>query len=69
MKKLCLSRTDKKILGVCGGIAEMFKVDSTLVRLALVFLCLITGAIPLIVTYIIAGIITPEKPRGATKNA
>ena len=68
MKKLYLSRTDRKILGVCGGIAEMFKVDSTLVRLVLVFLCLITGILPLIVTYIIAGIITPEKPQKQQKD-
>jgi phage shock protein C len=64
MKKLYLSKTDRKILGVCGGLAEMLKVDSTLVRLALVFLCLLTGILPLVVTYIIAGIITPEKPAG-----
>jgi phage shock protein C len=64
MKKLYLSKTDRKILGVCGGLAEMLGMDSTLVRLALVFLCLLTGILPLIVTYIIAGIITPEKPHG-----
>ena len=68
MKKLYLSKTDRKILGICGGLAEMFSVDSTLVRLTLVFLCLITGIIPLIVTYIIAGIITPEKPQKQQKD-
>lgn len=64
MKKLYLSKTDKKILGVCGGLAEMTGTDSTLIRLALVFLCLLTGILPLVATYIIAGIITPEKPAG-----
>jgi phage shock protein C len=64
MKKLYLSKTDKKILGVCGGLAEMTGMDSTLIRLTLVFLCLISGILPLVVTYIIAGIITPEKPTG-----
>ena len=64
MKKLYLSKTDRKILGVCGGLAEMLKADSTLIRLTLVFLCLITGILPLVVTYLIAGIITPEKPQG-----
>ena len=33
-KKLYKSSTDKKIAGVCGGIAEYFNIDSTLVRLA-----------------------------------
>jgi phage shock protein C len=64
MKKLYLSKTDRKILGVCGGLGEMLSIDSTLIRLALVFLCLLTGILPLVATYIIAGIITPEKPQG-----
>ena len=62
MKKLYLSKTDRKIFGLCGGLSEMLGIDSTVVRLAYVFLCLLTGVFPLIVTYIIAGIITPDKP-------
>jgi phage shock protein C len=62
MKKLYLSNTDKKILGVCGGIAETYDIDPTLVRLAMVFLTLVTFVAPLIVTYIVAGIIMPRKP-------
>lgn len=34
MKKLYLSDTDKKIAGVCGGIAQYFDIDATLVRIA-----------------------------------
>jgi phage shock protein PspC (stress-responsive transcriptional regulator) len=63
MKKLYLSKTDKKILGVCGGISEMTGIDSTLIRLALVFICLVTAILPLLATYIIAGIIVPQKPK------
>ena len=37
MKKLYLSNTDKKIFGVCGGIAETYDIDPTIVRLAIVF--------------------------------
>ncbi|MBQ6847973.1 MAG: PspC domain-containing protein, partial [Clostridia bacterium] len=33
-KRLYKSRTDKKLDGVCGGIAEYFNIDSTLIRLA-----------------------------------
>jgi phage shock protein C len=61
MKKLYLSNTDKKIFGVCGGIAETYDIDPTLVRLALVFLTILTALVPLIVTYIAAGIIMPRK--------
>ncbi len=60
MKKLYLSKTDKKLAGVCGGIAEYFQVDSTLVRLALLILvaCFGTG----IVAYILAALIIPKQP-------
>lgn len=57
-KKLYKSATDKKLCGVCGGIAEYFDIDSTLVRLIwLVLTC--CGGSGLLV-YIIAAIIMPE---------
>ena len=62
MKKLYLSKTDKKIFGVCGGIGETYDIDPTLVRLGLVFLCIVTGILPLAATYLVAGIIIPDKP-------
>ena len=43
-KKLTKSKTDKKICGVCGGIAARLGVDSTWVRLAFVALLLLAGA-------------------------
>ena len=60
MRKLYLSKEDGKIFGVCGGIGETYDIDPTLVRLATVFLCLITGIIPLLVTYFVAYIVMPE---------
>ena len=63
MKKLYLSDSDKKIAGVCGGIAETYGIDSTLIRLAWVFIGLATAIIPALVTYIVAWIIIPQKPR------
>ena len=62
MKKLYLSDSDKKIAGICGGIAETYDIDSTLIRLAWVFIGLATAIIPALVTYIIAWIIIPQKP-------
>ena len=59
-KKLYKSSTDKKIAGVCGGIAEYFNIDSTLVRLGWVLLCALGGSgIP---AYIVAAIIIPRSP-------
>ena len=43
-KKLYKSNTDKKIAGVCGGIAEYFNIDSTLVRLGWVLFSLLGGS-------------------------
>jgi len=61
LKKLYLSSTDKKICGVCGGIAEYFEIDVTLVRLAWVLLSLFTAAFPGIIAYIIACMIIPKQ--------
>jgi len=62
MRKLYLSREDSKIFGVCGGIGQTYDIDPTLVRLTVVFLCLSTGIIPLLLTYIIAWVIVPKEP-------
>ena len=39
MKKLTKSNTDRKICGVCGGIAEYLNIDPTIVRLVAVIAC------------------------------
>ena len=57
-EKLVKSKTDHVIWGVCGGIAEYFKVDPVIVRLAFVVLVLINGVG--ILLYIILAIIMPE---------
>lgn len=61
MKKLYLSDKDKKIAGVCGGIAQYFEVDSTLIRVAWVLATLFTGIFPGVIAYIIVAIIIPSK--------
>lgn len=58
MKKLFRSRNDKMICGVCGGLAEYFNIDSTVVRLIMVLLaCMSFGVC--ILAYIVAAIIMP----------
>ena len=56
-KKLYRSRKDKKLCGVCGGIAKYFDIDPTIVRLAVIFLC---G--PSVMAYIIGALVIPEEP-------
>ncbi|KMZ52486.1 MULTISPECIES: PspC domain-containing protein [Lachnospiraceae] len=59
-KRLYRSRQSRMICGVCGGIAEYFNVDPTLIRLGLVLLaCTGTG----ILAYFIAAIIIPDQPQ------
>lgn len=58
-KRLCKSRTDKKIDGVCAGIAEYFDVDPTVIRLAWVIFSLCGGSG--VLAYIICVLIIPEK--------
>ena len=58
--KLYKSSTDKKLAGVCGGLAEYFNIDSTLVRLGWVVFGLLGGSG--LLAYIIAAIIMPDRP-------
>jgi len=66
-KKLYRSRKDYMIAGVCGGIAEYFDIDSTLVRLLTVLVVLIGGAG--VVAYIIAWIVIPKNPEQVSDEA
>lgn len=58
-KRLCRSKKDRMICGVCGGIANYFNIDPTLVRLAFVLIAM--GAGSGIFAYIIAAIIIPDE--------
>lgn len=58
-KKLYRSKKDRMIGGVCGGIADHFGHDPTIVRLIWVFGSLLWGAG--IILYLIAWLIIPEK--------
>ncbi len=59
-KKLYRSDIDKKICGVCGGIAEYFSIDSTIVRLLWVLATLFAGCG--ILAYIVAALVMPNHP-------
>lgn len=59
-KKLYLSSTDKKLAGVCGGFAEYFGLDSTLIRIGYLAMVLLAGTGVLL--YIICALVIPNKP-------
>jgi phage shock protein C len=60
IKRLHKSRSDRMLDGVCGGIAEYFALDPTLVRIAWVLLTLLGGSG--VILYIVAMIIMPAAP-------
>ena len=59
-KRIYRSRDERMIAGVCGGLAEYFETDPTLIRLIWVAMVLIAGTGLLL--YLIAWIIVPNKP-------
>jgi len=62
-RRLSRSGTDKQIAGVCGGLADYFGVDSTIIRLAAVVIAIYPGAIiGGLVAYLIAWFIMPASP-------
>lgn len=60
MKKLYRSNTDRKLSGVCGGLAEHFDIDPTIIRLIFIFLTLFGGGGLLI--YLICALVIPKSP-------
>jgi phage shock protein C len=68
MKKLYLSTSDKKISGVCGGIAAYFSVDPTLIRLLWIVMTIFSGILPGVLAYLIAAIIMPSEPELTPEN-
>lgn len=59
MKKLYRS-SDRIVAGVCGGIAEYFDLDPTLIRVLYVFLSLFSVGFPGLLLYIILMILIPN---------
>lgn len=58
-KRLRKSR-DKKIAGVCGGVADYFGIDPTLVRVAWALLTILTVGFPGLLIYVILALVMPD---------
>ena len=59
------STDDKMIAGVCGGIAEYFGWDPTLVRVGYVLLSMGSVFFPGVIAYLVMMVVIPEKPAGS----
>lgn len=65
-KQLLRSRTDRKIAGVCGGLAEYFDADPTLVRVAWIIGSIVAGAVVFgVIAYLVAWFVVPTAPMAA----
>ena len=61
-KKLHKSKTNKKIFGVCGGLAEYLGVDPTIVRLVVAVATVLTSYLGIgFVLYLICAFILPNE--------
>ncbi len=60
--RLYRSSTERVFTGLCGGLAEHFDIDPSLVRLIWVVLDVLTGIVPLLIAYIVLALIVPEEP-------
>jgi phage shock protein C len=59
-KKLYRSRSNRMLAGVCGGLADYFGIDPTIVRILMVLFALAGG--PGLILYIVLLLIIPESP-------
>lgn len=61
MKRLYLNQSDKKISGLCAGIADYLEVDVTVVRLIVLTAIIMSTVLPGLIAYFIAASITPKE--------
>lgn len=59
-KKKLMRSKDSKLAGVCGGLAEYFDIDPTLIRVAYAVLSIFSAAFPGVILYIILALIMPK---------
>lgn len=68
-QRLYRSRTNKVWLGVCGGIAERYGWEPTLVRILTIASFFLFAGPLIIIAYIVVAMITPKAPRGMPSMA
>lgn len=64
-KRLYRSRSDRKVAGVLGGMAEYFGFDPSWVRIAYAIATIVTGVVPLTFLYVVMAFVVPKAPKAA----
>lgn len=62
-KRLYKSIQNRMISGVCGGVAEYFNIDPTIVRLIAIAALFATAVVPGIIVYFVCAAIIPDPPQ------
>lgn len=60
MNKRLVKSQDKIVSGVCGGVADYFNLDPTVVRLGYVLLSICSSGFPGLIIYIVCALVMPE---------
>ncbi|MCS7182582.1 MAG: PspC domain-containing protein [Thermoanaerobaculum sp.] len=60
-RKLYRSTAQRQLLGVCGGFAEYWELDPTVIRVLYVVLTFFSGILPGVVLYLILALIMPKR--------
>jgi phage shock protein C len=61
MKRLVLNQKNRKISGLCAGIADYLEIDVTVIRLVVLTVTVLTGIVPGVFVYAVASAITPKE--------
>lgn len=60
-RRIYRSTSDSMIAGICGGLAKLFRIDTSIVRLLVLIATFLTGLVPMLTAYLVGWIIIPEK--------
>ncbi len=61
IKRLYRSEKDRKLTGLCAGLAEYFNIDVTIVRILVLGIIILSGILPGTALYFITSLITPTE--------
>ncbi|QPC47469.1 PspC domain-containing protein [Mangrovibacillus cuniculi] len=61
MKSITRSKTNRKVAGVIGGLANYTKMDSTILRVLFIILLFVTGFFPLLIAYGLLVFVLPNE--------
>ncbi len=65
-KRMHRSRSDRKLLGVLGGVADYTSLDPSLIRIVYVIVTILTGFVPGIFLYFVMAFVVPREPKGGS---